>query len=96
MIIALGGVIGSGLFISSGYTIAQAGPLGAVVAYLLGAIVAWMVMACLGELAVAFPDSGGFYTYAYRTIGPATGFVTAWLYWLCWVAPWPRSSPPAR
>lgn len=86
MMIALGGVIGSGLFISSGYTVAQAGPLGAVLAYLMGALVAWMVMTCLGELAVAFPDSGGFYTYAYRTIGPAAGFVTAWLYWLCWVA----------
>lgn len=86
MMIALGGVIGSGLFISSGYTVAQAGPLGAVVAYLIGAAVAWMVMTCLGELAVVFPDSGGFYTYATKAIGPAVGFATAWLYWLCWVA----------
>jgi S-methylmethionine transporter len=41
-------------------------------------------MACLGELAVAYPVSGAFHIYAARSIGPATGFATAWLYWLCW------------
>ena len=83
--IALGGVIGSGLFLSSGYTIHQAGPLGAVIAYLLGAFVVWLVMVCLGELAVVYPVSGSIHVYAARTMGPATGFATAWLYWLCWV-----------
>nr|WP_245907300.1 amino acid permease [Leucobacter massiliensis] len=86
VMIALGGVIGSGLFLSSGYTISQAGPLGAVIAYGVGAVVVWLVMACLGELAVAYPVSGAFHIYASRSIGPATGFTTAWLYWLCWVA----------
>jgi S-methylmethionine transporter len=85
VMIALGGVIGSGLFLSSGYTIHQAGPLGAVLAYLLGAFVVWLVMVCLGELAVVYPVSGSIHIYAARTMGPATGFVTAWLYWLCWV-----------
>ncbi|WP_164232673.1 amino acid permease [Microbacterium hydrocarbonoxydans] len=85
IMIALGGVIGSGLFLSSGYTISQAGPLGAIIAYLIGAFVVWLVMACLGELAVAYPVSGAFHIYAVRSIGPATGFTTAWLYWLCWV-----------
>lgn len=85
IMIALGGVIGSGLFLSSGYTIHQAGPLGAVIAYAIGALVVYLVMACLGELAVAFPVSGAFHIYAARCIGPATGFTTAWLYWLCWV-----------
>ena len=84
VMIAMGGVIGSGLFVSSGYTIATAGPLGAVIAFLVGAVVVYLVMACLGELAVAFPVSGAFHIYAARTIGPATGFATAWLYWLCW------------
>lgn len=86
VMLALGGVIGSGLFISSGYTITQAGPLGAVIAYLVGAVVAWLVMACMGELAVQYPEAGGFHIYAYKAISPATGFTTAWLYWLCWVA----------
>ncbi|WP_017197263.1 amino acid permease [Arthrobacter sp. M2012083] len=84
IMIAMGGVIGSGLFLSSGYTISQAGPLGAVIAYLVGAFVVYLVMACLGELAVAYPVSGAFHIYASRSIGPATGFATAWLYWLCW------------
>ncbi len=85
IMIALGGVIGSGLFLSSGYTISQAGPLGAIIAYLIGAFVVYLVMACLGELAIAYPVSGAFHIYASRSIGPATGFTTAWLYWLCWV-----------
>lgn len=84
IMIAMGGVIGSGLFLSSGYTISQAGPLGAVLAYLVGAFVVYLVMACLGELAIAYPVSGAFHIYAARSIGPATGFATAWLYWLCW------------
>jgi S-methylmethionine transporter len=84
VMIAMGGVIGSGLFLSSGYTISQAGPLGAVIAYLIGSFVVYLVMACLGELAIAYPVSGAFPIYAARSIGPATGFATAWLYWLCW------------
>lgn len=85
VMIAMGGVIGSGLFLSTGYTISQAGPLGAVIAYLVGAFVVYLVMACLGELAVAYPVSGSFHIYASRSINPATGFTTAWLYWLTWV-----------
>ncbi|WP_287903529.1 amino acid permease [Arthrobacter sp.] len=84
VMIGLGGVIGSGLFVSSGYTISQAGPLGAVIAYLIGAVVVYLVMACLSELAIAYPVSGAFHIYAARTMGPATGFTTAWLYWLTW------------
>ncbi|WP_461164098.1 amino acid permease [Arthrobacter sp. R4-81] len=84
VMIAMGGVIGSGLFLSSGYTISQAGPLGAVLAYLVGAFMVYLVMSCLGELAIAYPVSGAFHIYAARSIGPATGFTTAWLYWLCW------------
>ncbi|WP_427016029.1 amino acid permease [Pseudarthrobacter sp. P1] len=84
IMIAMGGVIGSGLFLSSGYTISQAGPLGAVIAYLIGAFVVYLIMACLGELALAYPVSGAFHIYASRSISPATGFATAWLYWLCW------------
>ncbi|QCV94114.1 amino acid permease [Acidipropionibacterium acidipropionici] len=84
VMIALGGVIGSGLFVSSGYTISQAGPLGAVLAYGIGAVVAYLVMACLGELAVVYPVSGGFHVYATRNLGAAWGFTTAWLYWMCW------------
>lgn len=82
--LSLGGVIGTGLFLSSGYTIAQAGPLGAVLAYLVGAVVVYLVMLSLGELAVAMPVTGSFHTYATKFISPGTGFTVAWLYWLCW------------
>ncbi|HHF7038579.1 TPA: amino acid permease [Streptococcus mutans] len=84
--LSLGGVIGTGLFLSSGYTIAQAGPLGAVISYLVGAIVVYLVMLSLGELAVAMPVTGSFHTYATKFISPGTGFTIAWLYWICWTA----------
>lgn len=82
--LSLGGVIGTGLFLSSGYTIAQAGPLGAVISYLVGAIVVYLVMLSLGELAVAMPVTGSFHTYATKFISSGTGFTIAWLYWICW------------
>ena len=71
--LSLGGVIGTGLFLSSGYTIAQAGPLGAILSYLVGAIVVYLVMLSLGELAVAMPVTGSFHTYATKFISPGTG-----------------------
>lgn len=71
--LSLGGVIGTGLFLSSGYTIAQAGPFGAVLSYLVGAVVVYLVMLSLGELAVAMPVTGSFHTYATKFISPGTG-----------------------
>ncbi len=70
---------------SSGYTIAQAGPFGAVAAYLFGAVMVYLVMFSLGELSVAMPVTGSFHTYATKFISPGTGFMVAWMYWLCWV-----------
>ena len=82
--LSLGGVIGTGLFLSSGYTIAQAGPFGTILSYLVGAIVVYLVMLSLGELAVAMPVTGSFHTYATKFISPGIGFTVAWLYWICW------------
>ena len=82
--ISLGGVIGTGLFLSSGYTIHEAGPLGTVIAYLVGALIVFAVMLCLGELSVAMPYTGAFHVYAKKYIGPSTGFVVAIIYWLTW------------
>lgn len=82
--IALGGVIGTGFFLSSGYTIGQAGPLGAVLSYLIGGFCMYLVMLCLGELAVAMPVAGSFQDYSTKFIGPATGFTVGWMYWLGW------------
>ncbi|KKB73018.1 MULTISPECIES: amino acid permease [Bacillus] len=82
--IALGGVIGTGLFLGSGFTISQAGPGGAILAYMLGGFLMYVVMLCLGELAVAQPVSGSFQSYAATYIGPSTGFMIGWLYWFSW------------
>ncbi len=82
--ISLGGVIGSGLFLGSGYTISEAGPMGAILSYLVGGVIMFLTMLCLGELSVAMPVSGSFQTYTTKFIGPGTGFALGWLYWLGW------------
>nr|WP_307409237.1 amino acid permease [Neobacillus ginsengisoli] len=82
--IALGGVIGTGLFLGSGFTISQAGPGGAILAYIIGGFLTYLIMLCLGELAVAMPESGSFQVYATKFLGPSTGFMIGWLYWFSW------------
>lgn len=82
--IALGGVIGTGLFLGSGFTISQAGPLGAIAAYIIGGFLMYLVMLCLGELAVAMPVAGSFQAYATKFLGQSTGFMIGWLYWFSW------------
>lgn len=82
--ISLGGVIGTGLFLSSGHTIHEAGPFGAVLAYAIGSVLVYCVMLSLGELSVAMPYAGSFHLYANRFIGPGTAFTIAILYWLNW------------
>lgn len=81
---SIGGVIGTGLFLGSGYAIGEAGPAGAITAYLFGGLVMYLVMICLGELSVVMPVSGSFQAHAERFIGPATGFMIGWTYWLSW------------
>ncbi|PDY80833.1 S-methylmethionine permease [Bacillus cereus] len=84
VMLSLGGVIGTGLFLSPGYTIQQAGPFGTILSYLFGALVVYLVMLCLGELSVHMPETGAFHSYAVKYIGPGTGYTVAWLYWLTW------------
>ncbi|MGZ4163844.1 MAG: amino acid permease [Tumebacillaceae bacterium] len=82
--ISLGGVIGTGFFLGSGLTINSAGPGGAILSYIVGGFIMWLTMMCLGELSVAMPVAGSFQTYTTRFIGPGTGFMLGWLYWLGW------------
>ena len=84
-LISLGGVIGSGYFLGTGYVLEQAGPA-AVLAYLLGGIIVLCVMLCLAELAVEKPISGSFVTYAREHISPAWACGVGWAYWVTWVA----------
>ncbi|QDY76743.1 amino acid permease [Streptomyces qinzhouensis] len=78
--IALGGVIGAGLFVGSGAGIAAAGP-SIVVAYALSGLLVMLVMRMLGELSAANPASGSFSVHAERAIGPWAGFTSGWAFW---------------
>ncbi|STV79388.1 S-methylmethionine permease [Klebsiella michiganensis] len=60
IMLSLGGVIGTGLFFNTGYIISTTGAAGTLLAYLIGALVVWLVMQCLGELSVAMPETGAF------------------------------------
>ena len=83
-LIALGGIIGSGYFLGTGYVLSKAGP-SAIFAYLLGGIIVLSVMMCLGELAVFRPISSSFITYARDYISPAWACGVGWSYWVTWV-----------
>ena len=82
--IALGGVIGAGLFVGSGVVIGAAGPA-AVISFALTGTLVVLVMRMLGEMAVAYPAIGGFYEYNRLALGELAGFLTGWMYWYFWV-----------
>ncbi|HEY0489734.1 MAG TPA: amino acid permease, partial [Telluria sp.] len=78
--IALGGVIGAGLFVGSGALIATAGPA-AILSYLIGGFIVILVMFMLGEMAAKNIDSGSFSTFASQYLGEWAGYAVGWLYW---------------
>lgn len=82
--IAVGGAIGTGLFVASGATVSQAGPGGALLAYLAIGCMVYFLMTSLGEMATFLPTSGSFETYGTRFVDPAFGFTLGWNYWLSW------------
>lgn len=82
--IALGGAIGSGLFLGSAQAIHKAGP-SLLLAYALGGMAVFFMARALGELLLYRPVAGSFATYAQEFVGPWAGFVTGWSYWLLWV-----------
>ncbi|MGW8886376.1 amino acid permease [Streptomyces sp. NPDC055749] len=79
--IALGGVIGAGLFVGSGAGIAAAGP-SIVIAYGISGLLVMFVMRMLGEMSAANPASGSFSVHAERAIGPWAGFTAGWAFWV--------------
>lgn len=80
--IALGGAIGTGLFLGSKFAIGFAGP-STIVSYLIGGAIALMLMGVLAEMTVQHPTSGSFGAYAEYYLGPMWGFLTRYMYWLC-------------
>lgn len=84
-LISIGGVIGSGYFLGTGYVLAQTGPA-AVLSYLLGGIIVLCVMLCLAELAVEKPLSGSFVIYAKENISATWACGVGWSYWVTWIS----------
>ena len=82
--IALGGVIGAGLFVGSSAAILAAGPA-VVLSYALAGTIAFLVMRMLGEMAVARPGLGSFNSYIRAALGAQASFVSGWLYWYFWI-----------
>jgi GABA permease len=82
--IALGGVIGAGLFVGSGVIIGETGP-GAFITYAVCGVLVILVMRMLGEMATANPSTGSFADYARQALGGWAGFSVGWLYWYFWV-----------
>ncbi|MDL5156055.1 amino acid permease [Actinomycetospora termitidis] len=82
--LALGGVIGAGLFVGSSAIITEAGP-GAFITYGITGVLVFFVMRMLGEMASAKPSTGSFTDYAGLALGRWAGFTTGWLYWYFWV-----------
>ncbi|MGH3435051.1 MAG: amino acid permease [Sciscionella sp.] len=83
-LIALGGVIGAGLFVGSGVVIHATGPA-AVVSFLIAGCLIVLVMRMLAEMAVAKPAVGSFYVYAREALGNRAGFTVGWMYWYFFV-----------
>lgn len=78
--IAIGSVIGTGLFFGAAKSIHLTGP-SIVLSYLLGGVVMYIIMRALGEMTVYSPSSGSFSEYAHRYLGEYAGFIAGWSAW---------------
>lgn len=78
--LAIGGAIGTGLFLGSGFAISFAGP-SVLLSYAIGAVIALLLVACLAEMTVAHPTSGSFGAFAEHYVSPWAGFVIRYCYW---------------
>lgn len=83
-LIAIGGAIGTGLFLGSGKAIHLAGP-SIIFAYLIIGIALFFVMRALGELLLSNSGYASFTDFTSEYLGPWAGFVTGWTYWFCWI-----------
>lgn len=84
-LIAIGGAIGTGLFMGSGKTISLAGP-SILFIYMIIGVMVFFVMRALGELLLSNLQYKSFVDLAYDLLGPWAGYFTGWTYWLCWVS----------
>jgi lysine-specific permease len=82
--IAIGGAIGTGLFVAVGGSLHEAGPGGALLAYGVIGVMVFFLMTSLGEMSTYMPVTGSFETYATKFVDPALGFALGWNYWYNW------------
>ncbi|RDW67613.1 amino acid transporter-like protein [Coleophoma cylindrospora] len=87
--IALGGSIGTGLFIGSGSALSMGGPASLLIAFILFGSVLFCTLHALGEMAVTFPVAGSFSAFVTRFMDPAWGFAIGWNYALQWLVTLP-------
>jgi Gamma-aminobutyrate permease and related permeases len=83
-LIALGGAIGTGLFLGSAGTIQMAGPA-VLISYALGGFIAFMIMRQLGEMMAQEPVAGSFSNLAHKYWGDFPGLLSGWNYWILYV-----------
>lgn len=83
-LIALGGAVGTGLFLGLAQTIKMAGP-SVLLGYAIGGFIAFMIMRQLGEMIVEEPVAGSFSHFAYKYWGSFAGFASGWNYWVLYV-----------
>lgn len=82
--IAIGGTIGTGLFLGTGGALADAGPASLLIAFIFIGSVVFSVMTALGEMAAYIPVAGAFTAFASRFVDPTLGFAMGWIYWFSW------------
>ncbi len=82
--IALGGSLGTGIFVSSGNAIHTAGPGGALLAFMIIGVMIYFLMTSLGEMSTLYPVTGSFCEYCTRFVDPAFGFSMSYNYWFNW------------
>lgn len=82
--ISLGGVIGAGLFIGSSGAILTAGP-SVLISYVLSGLIVFLVNIMLRDIALHAPGHGSFVNQIHFALGPLSGFVAGWVYWIVWV-----------
>lgn len=83
--IALGGAIGTGLFLGSGTAIQKAGP-SILLAYAIGGFFCYLMMRALGELLLSDTRKHSFLEFVNQYLGKKYEFAIGWTYWLCWVS----------
>ena len=85
MMIAIGGAIGTGLFLGSGSAIKTSGP-SIILSYLVVGIITFFMMRALGELILSSPDQSSFISSIRKYLGDRVEFIAGWTYWMCWLS----------